>query len=146
MIKSFADRRTQELYVTGTAKRFPSDVASRDLELTAVAATACDINRDLRPGTGLHGQFACQVVDRHTVASDGPPLGLPLGFREGGIGDQRRKDERGEAHHVEIESHSAGVRREETYMGQRARPVGLTEADVQPNSSNGAKYPRPPNA
>lgn len=29
MIKSFADKRTQELYTTGAAKRFPSDVARR---------------------------------------------------------------------------------------------------------------------
>jgi plasmid maintenance system killer protein len=29
MIKTFADRRTQELYAKGTAKRFPPDVAAR---------------------------------------------------------------------------------------------------------------------
>jgi hypothetical protein len=29
MIKSFADRRTQELYAGGNAKRFPPDVAKR---------------------------------------------------------------------------------------------------------------------
>ena len=29
MIKTFADRRTHELYVKGTAKRFPPDVAAR---------------------------------------------------------------------------------------------------------------------
>ena len=29
MIKSFADRRTQELYVTGTTRRFPPDLAAR---------------------------------------------------------------------------------------------------------------------
>jgi proteic killer suppression protein len=29
MIKTFADKRTQELYTLGAARRFPSDVASR---------------------------------------------------------------------------------------------------------------------
>ena len=29
MIKTFADKRTQELYLTGKAKRFPPDVAGR---------------------------------------------------------------------------------------------------------------------
>ena len=29
MIKTFADHRTQELFVTGKAKSFPSDVAKR---------------------------------------------------------------------------------------------------------------------
>ena len=29
MIKSFADKRTQELFATGTAKRFPAEVARR---------------------------------------------------------------------------------------------------------------------
>lgn len=29
MIKSFADRRTQELYITGKTRRFPPDVAKR---------------------------------------------------------------------------------------------------------------------
>ena len=29
MIKTFADKRTQELYTTGRAKRFPPDVAPR---------------------------------------------------------------------------------------------------------------------
>ncbi|CAN5164199.1 type II toxin-antitoxin system RelE/ParE family toxin [soil metagenome] len=32
MIKTFADRRTRELYTTGKAKRFPADVALHALE------------------------------------------------------------------------------------------------------------------
>ena len=55
MIKSFADRRTQDLYVTGTAKRFPSDVArraARKLEYVDLATSLEDLN--VPPGNRLH--------------------------------------------------------------------------------------------
>jgi proteic killer suppression protein len=47
MIKTFADKRTQELYVTGRSKRFPADVArraARKLEYVDLAAQLEDLN------------------------------------------------------------------------------------------------------
>ena len=46
MIKTFADRRTQELYATGKAKRFPPDIAkraSRKLEYLDLAVRLDDL-------------------------------------------------------------------------------------------------------
>jgi len=55
VIKSFADKRTQELYVTGRSRRFPSDITKRALrKLDQLnAATVLD---DLRipPSNRLH--------------------------------------------------------------------------------------------
>lgn len=68
MIKSFADKRTQDLFATGKAKRFAADVAARvDL------ATSLE---DLRvpPGNRLHelkgdrqGQHAIAVNDQWRI-------------------------------------------------------------------------------
>lgn len=55
MIKSFADRRTQDLYLTGTAKRFPPDVAARaarKLEYVDLATRLEDLK--VPPGNRLH--------------------------------------------------------------------------------------------
>ena len=76
MIKSFADRRTEKLFVTGQARRVPPDVVRRALrKLEAVdAATMID---DLRtpPGNRLHaltadrrGQFAIAVNDQWRIS------------------------------------------------------------------------------
>ena len=46
MIKSFADKRTQALYVLGAAKRFPTDVArraARKLEYVDLATSLDDL-------------------------------------------------------------------------------------------------------
>lgn len=46
MIKTFADRRTQELYATGRTKRFPADLAkraARRLEYLDLAARLDDL-------------------------------------------------------------------------------------------------------
>ena len=46
MIKSFADRRTEELFTTGTAKRFPADIrarAVRKLEYVDLATKLDDL-------------------------------------------------------------------------------------------------------
>jgi toxin HigB-1 len=69
VIKSFADRRTQELYLTGTAKRFPADVAARaarKLEYVDLATRLEDLR--VPPGNRLHalkddrkGQYAIAV-------------------------------------------------------------------------------------
>jgi toxin HigB-1 len=75
VIKSFADRRTEELFVTGRARRVPPDIVRRALrKLEAVdAATSLD---DLRtpPSNGLHplfkdrlGQHAISVNDQWRI-------------------------------------------------------------------------------
>jgi toxin HigB-1 len=56
MIKSFADRRTQELYLTGKAKRVPPDVArraARKLEYIDLATRLDDLT--VPPGNRLQG-------------------------------------------------------------------------------------------
>jgi proteic killer suppression protein len=66
MIKTFADKRTQELYLTGKTKRFPPDVAgraARKLEYVDLATSLDDLkvppgNRLHRLGGGREGQHA----------------------------------------------------------------------------------------
>lgn len=75
MIKSFADRRTQELYLTGTARRFPPDVAARaarKLEYVDLATRLEDLK--VPPGNRLHalkgdrtGQHAIRVNDQWRI-------------------------------------------------------------------------------
>lgn len=75
MIKSFADRRTQDLYLTGTAKRFPPDVAmraARKLEYVDLAASLDDLK--VPPGSRLHalkgdrkGQHAIAINDQWRI-------------------------------------------------------------------------------
>lgn len=55
MIKTFADRRTQEPYTTGKAKRFPADIAgraARKLEYLNLAVRLDDLK--VPPGNRLH--------------------------------------------------------------------------------------------
>jgi len=75
MIKSFADRCTQELYVSGSAKRFPPDVASRaarKLEYVDLAIRLDDLK--VPPGNRLHalegdrkGQYSISVNDQWRI-------------------------------------------------------------------------------
>lgn len=75
MIKTFADKRTQELYLTGKAKRFPPDVAgraARKLEYIDLATRLDD--REVPPGNRLHalererkGQHAISVNDQWRI-------------------------------------------------------------------------------
>jgi len=75
MIKTFADRRTQELYTTGNAKRFPADIAkraSRKLEYLNLAVRLDDLK--VPPGNRLHalggnrkGQHAIAVNDQWRI-------------------------------------------------------------------------------
>lgn len=75
MIKSFADRRTQELYVTGKAKRIPVEVArraARKLEYIDLATRLDDLKTP--PGNRLHalegyrkGQHAIRVNDQWRI-------------------------------------------------------------------------------
>ena len=56
MIRTFADKRTQELYATGAAKRFPPDLmrrARRRLEYLDLASCLEDLTEP--PSNRLHG-------------------------------------------------------------------------------------------
>ena len=75
VIKTFADRSTEELFRTGTAKRVPADVARRalrKLEAVHVAARLADLR--VLPGNRLHalkadraGQHAIAVNDQWRI-------------------------------------------------------------------------------
>lgn len=75
MIKSFADKRTQELYLTGTAKRFPPDIAARaarKLEYVDLATRLDDLK--VPPGNQLHalkddrkGQHAIAITKQWRI-------------------------------------------------------------------------------
>lgn len=62
MIKTFADRQTQQLYATGQAKRFPVELAkraARKLEYIDLATRLDDLN--VPPGNRLHN-FLCLAI------------------------------------------------------------------------------------
>jgi proteic killer suppression protein len=75
MIKSFADRRTQDLYVTGKAKRIAPEIsrrAARKLEYIDLATRLDDLK--VPPGNRLHalvgernGQHAISVNDQWRI-------------------------------------------------------------------------------
>ncbi len=75
MIKTFADRRTQELYVTGKAKRLPAELArraARKLEYVDLATRLDDLK--VPPGNRLHalegdrkGQHAIWVNEQWRI-------------------------------------------------------------------------------
>lgn len=82
MIRSFADRRTEELYRTGKGGRVPADVAlraARKLEYVHLAASLDDLR--VPPGNRLHalkgdrrGQYAIAINDQWRICfrwSDG---------------------------------------------------------------------------
>jgi len=75
MIKTFADAQTQELYLSGRARRVPPDVASRaarKLELVNAAVRIEDLK--VPPGNRLHplegdrrGQHSIWVNDQWRI-------------------------------------------------------------------------------
>jgi len=75
VIKTFADRHTEELYNTGAAKRFPSDIwrrARRRLEYIDLAVHIRDLN--IPPSNRLHklerdrmGQYSISVNDQWRI-------------------------------------------------------------------------------
>jgi proteic killer suppression protein len=75
MIKTFADRHTRELYVTGKSRRFPPDVAKRakrKLEYIDLASRLDDLK--VPPGNRLHalvrdraGQDAIAIKDQWRI-------------------------------------------------------------------------------
>lgn len=75
MIKTFADKRTRDLYLTAQAKRFPPDVAkraARKLEYVDLAARLEDLkvprgNRLHALGGNRKGQYAIAVNDQWRI-------------------------------------------------------------------------------
>ena len=75
MIKTFADRHTQELYATGRSKRFPADIvkrAARKLEYIDLAMGLNDLK--VPPGNRMHafeddrkGQHSISVNDQWRI-------------------------------------------------------------------------------
>lgn len=75
MIKTFADKRTQELYTKGRAKKFAPDVgsrAARKLEYIHLATQLDDLK--VPPGNRLHalsgerkGQYAISINDQWRI-------------------------------------------------------------------------------
>jgi len=75
MIKSFADRHTQELYATGRSRRFPPDIAQRavrKLEYVDLATRLDDLK--VPPGNRLHelgrdraGQHSISINDQWRI-------------------------------------------------------------------------------
>jgi toxin HigB-1 len=75
MIRTFADRRTRDLFTMGTAKRFPPDVAgraARKLEYVDLAKSLDDLR--VPPGNRLHalkddreGQYVIAVNDQWRI-------------------------------------------------------------------------------
>ncbi len=75
MIKTFADRRTRDLFLSGAAKRFPVDVtprAARKLEYVDLATSLDDLR--VPPGNRLHalkddrrGQHAISINDQWRI-------------------------------------------------------------------------------
>ena len=75
MIKTFADRHTQELYATGRSKRFPSDIArraKRKLEYIDLAMRLDDLkvppcNRLHQLGRDREGQYVISINDQWRI-------------------------------------------------------------------------------
>ncbi len=75
VIKTFADKRTRDLFLRASAKRFPSDVAvraARKLEYVDLAARLEDLN--VPPGNRLHalkgnrkGQHSISINDQWRI-------------------------------------------------------------------------------
>jgi toxin HigB-1 len=75
MIKTFADRHTQEMYSTGKSKRFPADIAkraARKLEYVDLATQLDDLK--VPPGNRLHalegnrkGQHSISINDQWRI-------------------------------------------------------------------------------
>jgi toxin HigB-1 len=75
VIRAFADRRTQDLYRTGRARRFPADVATRAArKLEYVDLAICLDDLKVPPGNRLHalegdrrGQHSISINDQWRV-------------------------------------------------------------------------------
>jgi proteic killer suppression protein len=75
VIKSFADKHTQELYATGKSRHLPPDIARRAMRKLEYIDLATDLD-DLKvpPGNRLHalerdrkGQYAISINDQWRI-------------------------------------------------------------------------------
>ena len=75
MIKTFADRQTERLWVTGKSKRFPPDIARRAVrKLEYVDLATCLDDLKVPPGNRLHalsrdrkGQHSISINDQWRI-------------------------------------------------------------------------------
>ena len=75
MIKTFRDRITQELYVTGRSGRFPAEIAKRAVrKLEYLYLATCLDDLKVPPGNRLHalkgdrkGQYSISVNDQWRI-------------------------------------------------------------------------------
>ncbi|MDZ4179840.1 MAG: type II toxin-antitoxin system RelE/ParE family toxin [Coriobacteriia bacterium] len=75
MIKTFADKQTEQFYVTGKSRRLPPDIARRALrKLTAINETQQLEGLRVPPGNRLHalegdraGRYSISVNDQWRV-------------------------------------------------------------------------------
>ena len=75
MIKTFADRRTRTLFLTGRSSRLPPDVLRRALRrLEYLNSATCLEDMRVPPGNRLHalkgnraGQFAIRINDQWRI-------------------------------------------------------------------------------
>jgi proteic killer suppression protein len=75
MIKTFADRETQQLFVTGKSRRLPPDLVRRALRRLEYVDLATDLNDlTLPPSSRLHalqgdreGQYSIAINDQWRV-------------------------------------------------------------------------------
>jgi toxin HigB-1 len=70
VIKTFADRRTQELFAAGEAKRFPPDIAKRATrKLEYVDLATCLDDLKVPPGNRLH-ELERDRKGQHSIAAN----------------------------------------------------------------------------
>lgn len=75
MIKTFADRHTQELYATGKSRRFPADIVGRARRrLDYIELAMCIDDLKVPSGNRLHplggdraGQYAISINDQWRI-------------------------------------------------------------------------------
>lgn len=75
MIRTFADKHTQEFYATGRSRRIPPDIiqrARRKLEYVDIATRLDDLqippgNKLHQPGADREGQHAIRINDQWRV-------------------------------------------------------------------------------
>ena len=75
MIKTFADKQTEQFWVSGTLRRLPPDIVRRAMrKLTAIHAAALVEELRVPPGNRLHplegdriGQYSVSVNDQWRI-------------------------------------------------------------------------------
>ena len=75
MIKSFADRHTHELYITGSSKRLPSEILKRAVRrLEYIDLATCIDDLSVPPSNRLHslkgdrkGQYSISINDQWRI-------------------------------------------------------------------------------